>query len=130
MQPQLQEEIRSQAEQQVEQKTEWNLGTRIAFRFAFAYFVLYNFPFPLYLIPFTASIWGWYEEMYHRVVIWVASHILHLSYPITVFSNGSGDTTYDWVLALCFLTVAVAATLIWSVLDRKRPNYETLHQWL
>ena len=130
MQPQLQEEIQSQAEQQVEQKTEWNIGTRIAFRFAFAYFVLYNSPFPLSLIPFTGSIWGWYEEMYHRVVIWVASHILHLSYPITFLGNGSGDTTYDWILTLCFLTVAVTATIAWSVLDRKRPNYETLHQWL
>lgn len=130
MQPQLQEEIQPQAEQQVEQKIEWNLGTRLAFRFAFAYFVLYNFPFPITALPYTDYLWGLYLELCHRVVIWVASHILHLSYPITVFSNGSGDTTYDWVLTLCFLTVAVAATIVWSLLDRKRPNYETLHQWL
>ena len=130
MQPQLQEEIQPQAEQQVEQKTEWNIGTRIAFRFAFAYLVLYNFPFPLYLIPYTQSIWNWNEDLYRRIVVWVASHVLHLSYPITVFTNGSGDTTYDWVRTLCFLTVAVTMTIVWSVLDRKRPNYETLHQWL
>jgi len=130
MQARLQEEIQLQTEQQPEQETQWNLGKRIAFRFAFAYFVLYNFPFPLDLIPYTGYIWGWYEEMYHRLVIWVAGHILHLSYPITVFTSGSGDTTYNWVLTLCFLTVAVAATIVWSVLDRKRPHYQTLHQWL
>ena len=130
MQPQLKEEVAVRTEQQPEQKTQWNLGTRIAFRFAFAYFVLYNFPFPLSLIPFTGSIWGWYEGLYHRIVVWVASHILHLSYPITVFTNGSGDTTYDWILTLCFLTVAVTTTIVWSLLDRKRSNYETLHQWL
>ena len=36
---------------------------------------------------------------------WVGRHILHLSYAITVFPNGSGDTTYNYVEVLCFLAV-------------------------
>ena len=130
MQPQLQEETEVQPEPQPEQKTQWNLGTRIAFRLAFSYFVLFLFPFPITVLPYTNYLAGWYDELLHVVVVWVASHILHVGYPITVFTNGSGDTTYDWVLTFCFLTVAVTATVVWSVLDRKRPNYETLHQWL
>jgi len=62
-------------------------------------------------------------------VPWVGKHLLHLGYPITVFTNGSGDTTYDYVLTLCLFVVAIAATAVWSILDRKRPNYQKLHQW-
>jgi hypothetical protein len=94
---------------------EWNLATRIAFRFVFAYFVLYAFP---------------YQAPLEQVVPWVGSHILHLSHAITVFHNGSGDTTYHYVEVLCFLVVATVATFTWSLLDRKRDNYERLFQWL
>src|SRR6185503_10927116 len=44
--------------------------------------------------------------------------------------NGSGDTTYNYVLVLCLLTLAILATVIWSVLDRRRLNYEQIYQWL
>ena len=98
-----------------QQMAEWNLATRIAFRFVFAYFVLYAFP---------------YQAPLERVVPWVGSHILHLSHAITVFPNGSGDTTYNYVEVLCFLAVATVATLTWSLLDRRRANYERLFQWL
>jgi hypothetical protein len=45
-------------------------------------------------------------------VPWVGKHILRLGYDITVFENGSGDTTYNYVLVVCFLALAAAATLI------------------
>jgi hypothetical protein len=53
-----------------------------------------------------------------------------MAQPITVFSNGSGDTTYDYVKVLCFLVIAAAAAILWSALDRKRMSYTKLHQWL
>jgi uncharacterized membrane protein YphA (DoxX/SURF4 family) len=68
--------------------------------------------------------------LWHAVVPWVGKHVLHLSHPITIWDTGSGDTTYDYVQALCVLTLAVVATLVWSILDRRRANYERLHQWL
>ncbi len=48
---------------------------------------------------------------------------------ITVFTNGSGDTTYDYVQAFCFLTMALAATAIWTCFDRQR-SYARLYDWL
>jgi hypothetical protein len=50
--------------------------------------------------------------------------------PITVFENGSGDTTYNYVQVLCFFVLAVAVTLAWTLLDRGRSNYSRAHQWL
>src|SRR5262245_20074229 len=108
----------------------WHFTTRIAFRFLFIYWILYSFPFPLNYIPGITFLTGKYVQMWHAIEVWVGKHVLHLSYPITVFQNGSGDTTSDYVEALCFLALGVTAALVWSALDRNRAEYQTLHQWL
>ncbi len=116
----------------------WSLATRVVFRFVFSYLALYC----LFILSSLQGLLmyfvfrrldllsGFLDPLWHRVVPWVAKHILHLGTPITVFSNGSGDTTYDYVLILCELVIAAAATVVWSLLDRRRSNYRTLHQWL
>jgi uncharacterized membrane protein YphA (DoxX/SURF4 family) len=107
----------------------WSLSLRIAFRFAFSYFLLYCAPFPLTWIPYANQTEEWVAGLWHVVVPWVAAHVLHLSRPITIFENGSGDTTYNWVQVGCFLVIAILATVLWSVLDRKRPSYDRLYRW-
>lgn len=108
----------------------WHLAKRIAFRFFFAYFVLCIIPFPLEYLPFTGTLIEKYNGLWQAFVPWVGRHILHLSYEITVFPNGSGDTTFNYVQALCWLAMGVVAAAVWSALDRKRPGYEQLHQWM
>jgi uncharacterized membrane protein YphA (DoxX/SURF4 family) len=108
----------------------WSHAKRIAFRLAFAYLVLYIIPFPAGSLPFTNAIVDKYDDLWHAIVPWVGKHLLRLSYDITVFTNGSGDTTYNYVQVLCFLMLAALATAVWSALDRRRPNYERLYQWL
>jgi hypothetical protein len=105
----------------------WNLATRIGFRFVFAYLVLYCFPSPLDILPLP-SLYSKYEALWTAIVTWVGKHLLGLN--ITVLQNGSGDRTYDYAQILCMFALAVAATLLWSVLDARRSNYEKLHQWL
>src|SRR5436305_13420662 len=73
----------------LEQTMEWHLVTRIAFRFAFSYFFLYNLSTFIDILPFTDGITDKYEVVWQRLVPWVGSHVLHLAYPITIFSNGS-----------------------------------------
>jgi uncharacterized membrane protein YphA (DoxX/SURF4 family) len=43
--------------------------------------------------------------------------------------SGSGDKTVDFVLTFCILIVSLLATLIWSLLDRRRITYPVLHRW-
>lgn len=107
---------------------QWSSRKRMIFRFVFIYLILYNFPFPLDFIPFIGEK---YSEFWHIIVPWVGKHLLHLSYDITVFTNGSGDTTYDYVLVLCYLILTGVGILIWSLFNRKKQtNFETLHHWL
>jgi hypothetical protein len=131
MQPQMQmQPVLETPARVVTAAPRWHAAKLIAFRFAFAYFVLYIIPFPVDQLPFTTYLMERYADLWHAVVPWVGKHILRLSYDITVFQNGSGDTTYNYVQVLCFLALAAAATFIWSWLDRRRPGYERLYQWL
>lgn len=61
---------------------------------------------------------------------WVGEHVIHLSQPITVFPNGSGDTTYNYVEVLTKFAMAVAVALVWSIVDFRRAAYPRLHDWL
>jgi uncharacterized membrane protein YphA (DoxX/SURF4 family) len=131
----MQAQTQKQAEpeslmQGMDSKPCWSLTKRIAFRFVFAYFVSYIIPFPADTVPFTSALIQKYNNFWQAIVPWVGKHILHLSYDITIFQNGSGDTTFNYVQVLCLLTLAALATVIWSVLDRRRRHYEQLYQWL
>lgn len=124
-------ETRIKTDEQITQTSAdpgWNQATRILFRFAFAYLVLYNLPFPLSLIPYVEVIAQPYNTLWNALVPWVGSHIFQVQ--ISILPNGSGDTTYNYVQVFCFLVLAVLATIIWTVLDRNRKNYERLHEWL
>jgi len=113
----------------------WRLGTKIAFRFAFVYFSLYTLYFPLHFlsIPPVLLISQMYSSLWSAAVPWVSRHALHLSHDFGMdYLNtvgGSKDTTFVYVQVLCYLLIALLATVIWSLLDRQRRNYKWLHKW-
>jgi hypothetical protein len=47
----------------------------------------------------------------------------------TYFQTGSGDTKLNYVENYCYLVLAFIGTIVWSLLDRKRTGYVTLHSW-
>jgi hypothetical protein len=129
----VQQEVEGQAPAAVpvsSQGPQWRPVTCLAFRFVFIYLVLYNLPFPVGTLPHTEKAADKYAAIWHAMVPWVGRHLLHLHQAIAVFTNGSGDTTYDYVLVLCYLLLAAAAAVVWSIADRGRLNYRALHKWL
>jgi len=101
----------------VDLTTSWSLVQKISFRFFFCFFLFYI------LNRFTFGV-------LHVVVPWFAQHVLMLEKPITVFTNGSGDTTYDYVVVLLYLIIAFLITLVWSLLSKRAENYNVLNYWL
>jgi uncharacterized membrane protein YphA (DoxX/SURF4 family) len=106
---------------------------RIAFRFCFIYFGGYCLftqiatsllPLPKIDIPDLST----FFPMRH-IVQWTAVHIFRLAQRPSFAETGSGDRTFDCVLVFCLLVIAGTGTIIWSVLDRHRLNYVTLHKW-
>jgi uncharacterized membrane protein YphA (DoxX/SURF4 family) len=108
----------------------WSLATRLAFRFLFAYFIFYIYPRPVGSLGSGVKYSNPVRDMWHAVVPWVGANILHISGNFTEVANGSGDQLYDYVQLVCIAMTAAIVTVIWSWMDRKRPNYTTLYQWL
>ena len=102
----------------------------IGIRFVFLLCILFVFCFNNGGLPFLYYITKFSTPLLQEFVPWFAAKFLNLSYTITEFTNGSGDTSYDYVLLLCVLLTAVFGTLIWSVLDRKRKSHKQLFYWL
>ncbi|MCG3127111.1 MAG: hypothetical protein CHACPFDD_01969 [Phycisphaerae bacterium] len=99
-----------------------------AFRFACVYLVVYSLPFPLTEIPYAQPILTAYQEWWQQLVPWVGKHILQLPTDITIFTNGSGDTTFDYVKVLCFAVLALVVAALWSLIDRRRREHRVLHE--
>lgn len=108
----------------------WSLPKKILFRFAFLYFLLFIAFVNNGCFPFWNYITQYSDIVLHKAIPWIGKHILHLSYDITTFTNGSGDTTYDYVLLGCIALTAVIGTLVWSAADRKNNSYPRLYYWL
>jgi uncharacterized membrane protein YphA (DoxX/SURF4 family) len=118
---------------QPEPLTQWSLAARIAFRFFFCYFTLFCFftqilggllSIPKVDIPDLAStVWV------RPVFLWTAKHVFGISQTLVFSDSGSGDKTFDWVMAFCFVVIAAVATAVWSVLDRRRLSYPGMLKW-
>jgi hypothetical protein len=106
----------------------WHPFTRTAFRFAFVYLLLFNLPFPLNVFPYVSKIAEWYDSLWSWIVVRLARTALHREVA-TVF-NGSGDRTYDFLFVAFLLLISLIIMVIWTIFDRKRLSYPTLHRWL
>jgi hypothetical protein len=108
----------------------WNLSTKIGFRFSFIFIlsfivIMYNEAFPLFNYinkPFL--------QLMHGFTPWFAENVLSYSYDYSIFTNGSADTSYDWITLLILFLWAVIGTIIWSIADRNRRSYRTYYYWL
>ena len=110
-------------------ETHWSLPQKLLFRFSFIFFGLYIIPFPASYIPIIKSNLDWIYESWNWLVVDAGKYILHLPYDITVMPNGSGDTTWNWVQMFLIVSIALPGIVIWSVLDRRRSNYQRLLYW-
>jgi hypothetical protein len=110
----------------------WSPLTRIAFRFCFSYFTLYALVTQIFgdllLIPGRTfqglgPLWPLRE-----LTVWLARNVFGITAPVAYRGN-SLDTNFYWVQTAWVLAGAAAAAGVWSVLDRRRAHYLTLHKW-
>ena len=110
----------------------WRLATRLAFRISFLYFTLYVLTTQMIagfwilpgIPPPNMGATGWML----RPIDWTAAHLFHVT-QYTRTNTGSGDKTIDWIHAFLLLVLTAALTAVWSALDRRRPNYVSMHTW-
>ncbi len=103
----------------------WSLPRKILFRWVVLYFVLFSLTAILQLVPIVGGIVGFaVSDGLRPVVVWCARAVAGVT--ISVFPNGSGDTTYNWFELAFFFALATVGTGLWSLVDRRR----TSHPWV
>ncbi|MFC4126622.1 DoxX family protein [Nocardia rhizosphaerae] len=113
----------------------WHPLTRLAFRFTVAYLGLFclwmaqiTFVFTGVLAPLLPpEAVAWQIGALGPVSGWVGTHILGVDAELRM--NGSGDQAAIWIQCGLVLTLAIAVTVIWSVLDRRRRAYPRAASW-
>ncbi len=108
----------------------WSFTQKLVFRFFLVLFLLYIFFNPNGVLPYSDYAYDFYIQPFHTLMVWIGKDILHLSYPITVFTNGSGDTTYDYIVIFFIAVVSLIAAITWSLIDKKTKTYNKLFYWL
>jgi hypothetical protein len=114
----------------IAENARWPIWKKIIFRFLFIYFVIAIAPITwLDAIPGVSSVTQYYIKLTDWLVTEANTLFFHVR-PVLTPENGSGDTSMGWARLWTYLCIAAVAALIWSVLDRKRPNYIHLNYWL
>ncbi|WP_334024392.1 DoxX family protein [Nocardia terpenica] len=118
-------------------RTTWNPLTRIAFRLCFLYFGLFCVTYPQLitdyvgflhrLFPSYQEMMLWQTTLLNAPLTWVGRTVFGTD--VVFRNNHSGDQTIYWVQLFCLLVIATAGTAIWTVLDRRRPDYRRLAGW-
>lgn len=108
----------------------WSFAQKLGFRFLFVYYALY---FPSYLastFPLGSFVSVFYDRLAKYLTVTLGKGLFGITETIKTAPTGSGDTLMHWTnLALVLLT-CILVTVVWSALDRQRPHYRKLRQWL
>lgn len=108
----------------------WPQWQRIAFRFFAIYFTLQIAPWNwVARVPWVGRITDPYDRLLDWSVRVANARIFHVRETL-VLPAGSGDTSWAWAQLWLFLSIATLGAVVWSVLDRRRPNYARAGYWL
>lgn len=105
----------------------WPTWKKVLFRFFAIYFLLYMSPWTwLDSVPGLGIATGLLNAYYSDATNWAVEaanrHLFHVR-DVLVYPNGSGDTSFNWAQVWLYLSVAAVGALVWSLLDRRRANY-------
>ncbi len=108
-------------------KRAWTLFLTVYFTFLMIDIIHFDFEvFPHFFYALIKP----YDAFWDVIVPWTGKNIIHLSYPITVKPNGSGDTTYSYVQQLLWIAFALLIAISITIVDRKRPGYSIVAYWM
>lgn len=100
----------------------WSFPRKFAFRWIVLYFVLFALDGIAQLVPVFGGGLGYLVEQTLRpIVAWFGQTAFGVT--ITVYPNGSGDTTYNWIEIAFFASLATVGAMLWSLVDRRRTSY-------
>ncbi|MHC3003252.1 DoxX family protein [Gordonia metallireducens] len=114
----------------------WGPAKKVAFRFTFTYTALFCLTFAQMTFVFFGALGNllsdnaivWQMGALAPVVEWLGRNLFGVE-AVLDLNSGSGDQTAIWVYLFLIAVVAVVATALWSILDRRRSDYARLWSW-
>ncbi|HET9943701.1 MAG TPA: DoxX family protein [Terriglobia bacterium] len=107
----------------------WSLSTLIAFRFCVAYLGLFILVTQISgsMLPNLSFYYRGLGRLWplRDLTEWIAVHV----FGTAVETGTGGEPLFFWIQAFWVLMLAVIVTVVWSLLDRHRTNYDVLHRW-
>lgn len=98
-----------------ELREQWSSASKIFFRLIFLYCMGYIF------LMFAS-------RLFTPVLKWIGG-IVGAQGRLEFFSTGSGDTTMAYMTLILLTSCTFMGSIVWSILDRKRPSYNQLFYW-
>jgi len=112
----------------------WSVPFRFAFCLLFLFLLLSDVVIfsPLSIIPFVGdAISNGISFVAFHAAQWTGVHAFHLSgIAMEAHPTDSRDTALNWITLGLILCASVFGALVWRVLDRRRPHYQTAAAWL
>ena len=108
---------------------QWTFTQKIFFRFFFVYFVFYCFPFPIVSFEFTQPVTYPFMEFMEWLVPKVGKLFFNWEISNSKFAFRLADSPFGVVYLFINFILASLVTLLWSIIDRRRINYEKLNSW-
>jgi len=110
----------------------WKSYQKTGFRFALIFFLLF-----IILVDWSANpvfsyfyYYGNLANVLDGIIAWVGHDLFQIPYVIVSPYDGEhNDRTYVYLLYFTIGVIAFVGTIIWSLLDRKRPSYNHLYYW-
>ncbi|MEO1032119.1 MAG: hypothetical protein AAFX55_11975 [Bacteroidota bacterium] len=111
----------------------WKRYKKIAFRFVFIFFMLFIIFVDWSVNPILSQLYyyGPLSTVLDGVISWIGKDLFHIPYTIiSPYDGEHNDRTYVYLLYFAIVVVAVLGAMVWSLLDRKRQNYNIAYYWL
>ncbi|RIW13619.1 hypothetical protein D0X99_15350 [Algoriphagus lacus] len=105
----------------------------MTFRFAFIFFILFILCLDWSVNPVLSYLFyeGYLAELLDGAVQWTGKNLFHIPYTIiSPYDGQHNDRTYIYLLYFIMAAAAVLGTVVWSMLDRRKANYDILYYWL
>jgi hypothetical protein len=107
--------------------TNWSFAKKMAFPVFFCFFMFQFLLDPalyIFLFGFNMSLYHWFEHLDAPVYSYLNSHFFHLTQTATKL------TVNGFVFFITSIVTAIAATVLWSVVDKQRKSYTKADFWL
>lgn len=97
-------------------KQPWKSWKKVLFRFIFLYVCLY-------------AVFMFVGFLLEPILSWIGQNIFGLTEHLELKSTGSGDGVMSYLSLFLQFVISLMATLVWSIIDRKRISYNDLQFW-